>query len=326
MRGLLSSVAALCFAALSMQMVMAAETDIDLTTPTGIVHGTLTMPDKPARGEPLALIVAGSGPTNRDGSSTMGVSVTPYRQLAEALAADGIASVRYDKRGIAASAKSAPLGNPVTFQEYVDDVVAWVHMLRADKRFGRIVLVGHSEGSLLSLLAAKQVKVDGVASLDGAGRPAIQVLSDQFSASPQGAPYAKQVTAIATAIRDGNDPGAIPDELKILFPDYLRTFEQQWFAIDPAQASGAIASTPLLVVQGGHDIQVSQKDAELIAGGHPGATLRTFPTMNHVLMDVAGTDREANIAAYNDVSLKIDAQMAATVAAFVKGSPLPPTM
>ena len=73
MRGLLSSVAALCFAALSMQMVMAAETDIDLTTPTGIVHGTLTMPDKPARGEPLALIVAGSGPTNRDGSSTMAV-------------------------------------------------------------------------------------------------------------------------------------------------------------------------------------------------------------------------------------------------------------
>ena len=126
------------------------------------------------------------------------------------------------------------------------------------------MLVGHSEGSLLSLLAAKQVKVDGVVSLDGAGRPAIQVLSDQFSASPQGAPYAKQVTTIATAIRDGKDPGANPDELKVLFPDYLRTFEQQWFAIDPAQASGAIAaSTPLLVVQGGRDIQVSQKDPSL---------------------------------------------------------------
>ena len=157
--------------------------DYNLTTPTGVLHGTLTLPDGAKAPFPVALIVAGSGPTDRDGSNAAGVSVKPYLQLAAALAAQGVASVRYDKRGIAASAVSAPLDNPATFNAYVTDVVTWVRRLRNDERFSRVVVIGHSEGSLLALLAAGKVSVDGIVSLEGAGRPAVDVIVEQLRAA-----------------------------------------------------------------------------------------------------------------------------------------------
>lgn len=302
--------------------VMAAEAQYDLSNPRGVLHGTLVLPDGLKGPVPVALIIAGSGPTDRDGSNAIGIPVKPYLQLANALAARGIASVRYDKRGIGASAVSAPLDNPATFTAYVNDVVAWVQHLRADSRFSRVVLVGHSEGSLLALLAAGKTPVDGVVSLEGAGRPAVDVIVEQLKAAGEPPDVADQAQAIGAAIRDNKTVPDVPAGLASIFPWYLRTYEQQWFSADPAVAAAAYKG-PLLVLQGGADFQVSMTDAKLLAAAHPGAILHVFAMMTHVLMDATATDRAASLKTYTDTSLKIDPHMADTVSAFILQQPLP---
>ncbi|HEX3368879.1 MAG TPA: alpha/beta hydrolase, partial [Candidatus Cybelea sp.] len=129
----------------------AAESDYNLTTPTGTIYGTLALPAKtPA---PLILIVAGSGPTDRNGNSSLGIAPGTYRQLAGALTRRGVASVRYDKRGIGASESAASKESDLRFDTYVDDAVAWLKLLANDARFSRVSVAGHSEGSLIGMIA-----------------------------------------------------------------------------------------------------------------------------------------------------------------------------
>jgi hypothetical protein len=88
-----------------------------------------------------------------------------YRLLAAAPAQKGIASLRYDKRGIAASAGAMVAEQDLRFEMYVNGAAAWLRQLRADKRFSKAAIAGHSEGSLIGMLAAQQVPVAGYVSL-----------------------------------------------------------------------------------------------------------------------------------------------------------------
>src|SRR5262249_40521751 len=128
----------------------AAETNISLQTPSGTIYGTLTLPAKlPA---PVVLIVAGSGPVDRNGNAGVSLRTNAYAMLAAALAQQGIASVRYDKRGVGASADAVTSPSTLRIETYAGDVAAWVKQLNADKRFSRTIVAGHSEGSLLGIL------------------------------------------------------------------------------------------------------------------------------------------------------------------------------
>ncbi|WP_218313668.1 alpha/beta hydrolase [Halomonas sp. 18071143] len=120
-----------------------SESDVRLETATGTLFGSLLLP--PSTGpHPLVLLHAGSGPTDRNGNSAILPGANDsLKLLAEALAVRGIASVRYDKRGVAASAAAAPLENELRFDTYVEDAAAWVRQLRTDPRFGTITLLGH---------------------------------------------------------------------------------------------------------------------------------------------------------------------------------------
>ncbi|WP_043818237.1 alpha/beta hydrolase, partial [Rubrivivax gelatinosus] len=131
----------------------AAEEVMQLETPTGAVHGTLLRPDDAPR--PLvALIVAGSGPTDRDGNNPVAGHNDSLKLLAQALADAGIASLRYDKRGIAASAAAGADESTLRFDDYVDDAAAWARRLAQDGRFAAVAIVGHSEGATIAALAA----------------------------------------------------------------------------------------------------------------------------------------------------------------------------
>jgi Serine aminopeptidase, S33 len=134
---------------------------IILETPTGKLFGALELP-KSSAPLPVALIIAGSGPTDRNGN-TRGIpgANNSLKYLAEGLAAQGIASVHYDKRGVAESIKAATSQSELRFETYIDDAVLWGKQLRADKRFTSVIIIGHSEGSLIGMVSVRINPVSG---------------------------------------------------------------------------------------------------------------------------------------------------------------------
>jgi alpha-beta hydrolase superfamily lysophospholipase len=127
------------------------EQRVQLETTIGTLQGTLDLPNGTSPC-PVVVIVAGSGPTDRDGNQPL-MKNDSLKLLGQALAAKGIAALRYDKRGIAESAAAASKEEDLRFETYVTDVVQWVIWLRQNRRFLRVGLIGHSEGSLIGMLA-----------------------------------------------------------------------------------------------------------------------------------------------------------------------------
>lgn len=294
------------------RMARAAESEIALSTPTGTIHGTLVLPSKlPA---PVVLIIAGSGPTDRNGNNGP-IHAETYKLLAAALAAQGIASVSYDKRGIGASGPAAPSEKELRFQNYVDDAAAWLRLLRADSRFTKIEVAGHSEGSLIGMIAVQRAPADAFVSLEGAGRPAQDVIREQLKPALSPELYA-QAGSILSQLQQGHAVANPPAQLDALFRPSVQPYLISWFAYDPAVEIAKVR-VPVTIVQGTADIQVTMTDANDLKRGAPSAQLVVVEGMNHVLKFAPDRSSPATILqGYEDSSLPIDPHAVAAVAAF----------
>jgi hypothetical protein len=292
--------------------------EVTLQTPTGEVFGTLELPA--ARTPvPVALIIAGSGPTDRNGNTpALPGSNNSLKMLADGLAARGIASLRFDKRGIAASRAAMTSETDIRFSHFIDDAEAWVRQLRADKRFSTITIVGHSEGSLIGMVAAGEAGADAFVSLEGAGRKAQDILTEQVK--PQFTPELfAQTQRILAALSAGSIPDSVPPVLAPLFRPSVIPYLISWFKYDPAVEIGRL-SIPVLIVQGTTDIQTSMTDANALAAGNPSARFIQMEGMNHILKEVSG-DRIAQIPKYGDPSLPVVPKLLDEIAAFIKSAP-----
>ena len=282
-----------------------AESDFNLTTWTGTIYGTLALPGKsPA---PVVLIIAGSGPTDRNGNSRMGIAPESYRLLAGDLAQRGVASVRYDKRGIGASASAATKESDLRFDRFVDDAIAWLKLLASDARFSRVAVAGHSEGSLIAMIAVTQAPAAAFVSLEGAGRPAPAVLREQLKGRLSPQDYAT-ADGIITQLQQGRTVADTPAGFAALFRPSVQPYLISWFKYDPAVEIGKVR-IPATIVQGTADVQVGMVDAQALKGGDPSAALVVIKGMNHVLKYAPDTSSEAAIVAgYQNSSLPVDPQ------------------
>jgi len=282
--------------------------------PTGALRGTLTLP---AEGGPLPtevpvlLIVPGSGPTDRDGNSPLGLSAAPYRLLAEALAERGYPSVRIDKRGMFGSAGAIPDPNDVTIEAYANDLLSWTDVIQ--ERFPAadgprcVVPVGHSEGGLVALAAiARLPDTCGLILIASLGRPLDEVVRAQLRANPANAAFLEDADAALASLKRGErvDPSALAPALQPLFAPEVQGFLIDAFSYDPIELAAEI-EVPVLIVQGTSDLQVGEADARMLADAAPDATLDLLPDMNHVLKIVASDDPSANLATYADPKLPI---------------------
>jgi uncharacterized protein len=277
--------------------------DVSLTVPGGTLYGTLVLPAKlPA---PVALIVAGSGATDRDGNSSMGLQTNSYALLAKALASKGIASLRYDKRGVGASVGAARSEADLRFDTYVNDAVAWIDFLRADKRFTTIIVCGHSEGSLIGMIALEQRQNGAFVSLEGAGRPAYTVIREQLKPKVSPELYA-QADQILNKLQKGQLVPNPPSDLAMLFRPSVQPYLISWFKYDPAVEIGKL-KIPVTIVQGTADVQVTMTDANDLKRGQPAARLIVVDGMNHALKYAPDTSSQSAILkGYQDPSLPID--------------------
>ncbi|WP_369990381.1 alpha/beta hydrolase [Pseudomonas xanthosomatis] len=253
---------------------------IDLDTGQGILHGSLLLPLQ-ATPPPVVLIIAGSGPTDRDGNNPASGRIDNLKRLALLLAGEHIASVRFDKRGVAASQPATPDERDLSVERYVADVVAWGQKLRHDPRFGPLILVGHSEGALIASLAAEQAGASAVITLAGSGRPIGDVLREQLAQRLPPAQLASGV-ALIERLQAGQTSLDVPPLLRQVFRPSVQPYLITLLRQDPAAAFARL-KVPALIVQGRNDVQVEVADAEQLKAAKPDAQLALIDGMNHVL-------------------------------------------
>ena len=292
-----------------------SEQPIRLETSTGVVTGTLLLPGarSPA---PVALLIAGSGPTNRDGNTiVLPGANNSLKLLAEGLARQGIASVRYDKRGVGESAAAAPGEGDLRFGTYVDDAAAWIRQLRQDRRFSTVAVVGHSEGSLIGMLATRQAGAHAFISVAGIARPASLILRDQLR--PQLPPGLwKESERILASLEAGRTADSVPPMLFALYRPSIQPYLISWIRYNPAQEITKL-SVPVLIVQGTTDIQVTTGEAQALKQARPSAELLIVEGVNHVLKAVEA-DRSKQMASYTDPALPIAPELVERVSTFIR--------
>ncbi|QIK97041.1 alpha/beta hydrolase [Sphingomonas sp. HDW15A] len=302
--------------ALTLASALAAST-ITAPGPNGPLEGTFIDAGK---GAPIVLIVPGSGPTDRDGNNPLGVTAAPYRMLAEALAGNGVSSVRIDKRGMFGSKGAIPDANKVTIADYAADVHNWAKVIRQRTESKCVWVAGHSEGGVVAL-AAGQDKSDlcGIVAISAMGRKFGTVLREQLRANPANAPILSAAEKAIDELEAGRDvpTTSLPPVLMGLFNPAVQPFLKDLMAHDSA-ALAASLKLPLLILSGDLDIQTPVADAKALAAAQPTAKLVIANGVNHVLKSPDGTDRAANLATYGDPARPISPAIVNAVAGFVK--------
>ena len=290
-----------------------AETALALGGAPAPLHGALLAPDDPPQA--IAVILAGSGPTDRNGNNPQGLRTDTYRLLAEGLAERGIATVRADKRGIAESTEAGPAEPDLRFDAYVEDARAWA--AEAAERTGQRCawLIGHSEGALVAEAATAEDDgaICGLVLVSGAGRPARALLEEQLTALPE--PLKTQAYDALAELEAGRTVPDTPPQLAALLRPSVQPYLISWMALDPA-ALIADYDGPVMIGQGTTDLQVSMADAEALAAAQPNARFVTWEGVNHILK-AAPAERAANLATYADPSLPLGPGIVDDVADFI---------
>ncbi len=253
---------------------------------------------------PGVVLVAGSGPTDRDGNNPLApVRIDLLKQIAELLARAGIASLRYDKRGIGASTAHPTESLQVeerffAWENFVGDVqAAHAELLRHNEiKPYATALLGHSEGALLSLAAIAAMGKRAPYALVLAsppGRPLRDIVLSQIERNrPRLLPSAERI--MAATLETGHVPADVPPALQFIFPSYGGPFFSTALTFDPAKAVAGI-DTPCLMLHGGADTQiVPMADIQplidaLAARGKPGEVL-VVPQVSHNLKTVRTPD------------------------------------
>jgi len=280
---------------------------------------TLTLPRGAAGPIPVAVIIAGSGPTDRNGNSVLGIRPNSYAQLAWRLAERGIATLRYDKRGLPGTQGTFDI-RQMTLEDFAADARSAAESLARDPRFSRVVLVGHSEGASLALIAARQgAPVAGVVHVSGLGRPLGEVMREQLSRQFDSATLVRYDTAMKYYLR-GDQPADVPEHMAMLFVPVNRTYMRSMSAFDPPAAIRAVRQ-PVLLVQGESDLQATVADAERLHAARPDARLVLMPDVNHVLKHIADRTVTGQMSTYQDPGIPIVPQAVQAIADWISRLP-----
>jgi uncharacterized protein len=272
---------------------------------------TLTLPNDGHEG-PTILFIAGSGPTDRNGNNPLGTNGSYLAKLAHELAARGIASLRYDKRGIIGS-QPAGREEDITLAIFAEDAAIVLDWLRAQPGIGPVLVAGHSEGGFVGLdLAARRTDIAGIVLIATPGRPPADIVREQLAALSE--PFRSNALRIIDEIEAGREVDDVPDALLALFRPSVQPFLRSLFASRPAERLAGLAM-PAMIIGGGSDLQVGRADFDALRQARPDADTLWLEKTNHVLVD-APLQREENLATYAMPDLPLSDGLAAAIAGF----------
>ena len=294
--------------------LLSAQTEepVTLHTATGDLYGSLIVPANRNKFD-LVILQAGSGPTDRKGNNPLGVYADSYWMLAHELVKNNIATLLFDKRGIAASKNAGKDESKLVFDDYIKDLENWAILLQKDKRVGNLILAGHSEGSLIAMIAAQKIKVARYISIAGPAKPIDEIISWQLR---QQAPVlAAPADSLFKRLRKGEKIDSVPPLLFSLFRPGIQPYMVSWMKYSPCAEIKKL-TIPVLIIQGSRDYQVQQSEGEELQACNPQASLSIIPEMNHVLKRSPGNFAEDR-ATYTQPSLPIVQQLVTEIVTFI---------
>ena len=200
----------------------------------------------------LVIIVAGSGPTDMNGNNKL-YENNSYKMLAEALKEKEISSYRYDKRGVGKSLGKISSENEIKFYDYVRDLIEIISHFKKLDKFKNITIIGHSEGSLVGMLACQKINVEGYISIAGPAKTILKTLKRQLSFQPGFIQSMSQ--PILEKLENSELVDSIPPLLMSIFRPSIQSYLIDWDAYDPVKEISKI-DIPILIIQGTTDIQV----------------------------------------------------------------------
>ena len=259
----------------------------------------------------LAVIIAGSGPIDRDGNSS---SIKGYylKMLADGLYKNGVSTFRYDKRGVSKSLGNLKSTAEIRFSDYINDAKSIINHFKNIKRFTKIVVIGHSEGALIGMIASKSL-VDNFISIAGPGEDYLTVIKRQLS---NRAPYIKAMSdPIINQLKKNKLVDSVPPLLNNLFAPNLQAFLIDASSHDPVVEISKL-KIPVLIIQGTNDVQITVNDAEILHAAASESRLEIIEGMNHVLRQ-ASENFLLNIQTYGNSDLPIEELVIKSISTFI---------
>jgi uncharacterized protein len=290
---------------------IATELPIALATKTGSIKGTLLLP-MATNDISVALIIAGSGPTDRDGNNPM-MKNNSLKMLAEELLKLNIATVRYDKRGIAESAAAMTAEKDLRFETYINDAKDWIELLKKDKRFVRVIVIGHSEGSLIGMIASREAKADAYISVAGVGNSADVVLKTQLASQPE--TMKNMCYNIIDSLLVDKTVTKIDPSILGLFRPSVQPYLISWFKYKPEEEIKKL-TCPILILHGTEDKQVLAMEAMQLQAANKRAQYIPIKGMNHIFKE-GKLDNSNSMASYKDPNLPIMPAFTKAVSDFI---------
>ena len=282
--------------------------DISINT---MIDGTLLIPET-SKKTPLAIIIQGSGPTDRNGNQTS-LKNNSLKFLAEGLYNKNIASFRYDKRLVKLILEGKFKESDANFNDFIADAKAVTNYFINDNRFSEIIIIGHSQGSLVGMIAAKEDGVDKYISLAGAGQEIDDVIIDQLKT--QAPNLVESARKSFDDIRVNGVAQNYDPNLATIFRPSLQPFMYSWMQYNP-KTEIAKLEIPVLIINGDKDIQVQVSEAEKLKKANPNAELVIIKNMNHIFKEIKG-DITENQMSYNKEEIQIMPKLIKTISSFI---------
>ncbi|HEY9342014.1 MAG TPA: alpha/beta fold hydrolase [Hanamia sp.] len=290
------------------------EKEISITSSIGNkIYGTLLSKNNHQK---LVIIIAGSGPTDRDGNNPLGDEANSYKLLAHSLDSQNIATFRFDKRGVAKSVSTNFKESDLILDDYIKDAEKIYDYLHDTLGFKDIYFAGHSEGSLIGMIASQKKKVQGYISIAGAGRPIDIILEEQINKQAVPDSIKNTIHFVFSELKKGKVVNGLPSSFDVIFRKSIQPYMISWLKYTPEKEIMKL-KCPILILQGGCDIQVKVEDANNLHKGNPKSVLNIIPLMTHTLKS-AGKDCVDQQKTYTDGTLPIDTNLVNSISEFIK--------
>lgn len=286
------------------------ETELSIPTNSVTINGTLLSPVSKTNTS-LVILIPGSGPTDRNGNNS-GMKNNSLKFLAENLSENGITTFRFDKSVLSYTKDDKEKIEALTFDVFIDEAIAVIEHFKNSNQYSKIIVAGHSQGSLLGMIASKK-NVDGFISLAGAGSTIDTILIEQIRKQ---APFLKEETIkIVSEFKKGNTVDEINPMLSSLFNKTVQPFLISWIKYDP-QTELKKLPIPVLIINGTSDIQVQISEAELLHNAKENAQLNLIENMNHLFKEIKG-DLNENMLSYTNPNLPVMKELINIITTFV---------